>query len=136
MVTDFRNYSESPVKVVSVRLVSPRDGIRVLGARAYPYSRIGATASIDEGDLAKGCPRDFLQQPVTDVVVAPKSVSKWYVVIALKFLKTGRHYHFGVARIEYTTGGKHGWEYYQLTNAYLRTVSAHAYPHLYYPDVC
>jgi hypothetical protein len=137
MVPDFRNYSGSTVRVTSVRLVSPRNDVQVLGARAYPYSRIhGGTAVIDEGDLAKGCPGYYVQQPITDVVVKPKSISNWYVVIALKFLKPGNAYHFGVARIGYVTGGKEGWQYYRLPNAYLRTVSKRAYPQLYSPNVC
>jgi hypothetical protein len=136
MVPDFHNYSNGNVRIESVRLVSPDRNIRVLGVRAYPYSRVQGTAVIDEGDLARGCPRYFVQQPITDVVVAPRSDTNWYVVIAVKFLKPGMHYHFGVARIEYLTGGKHGWQYYWLPNVYLRTVSMRAYPHLYSPDVC
>ena len=73
--------------------------------------------------LARDCPRYFVQHPISDVAVAPKSDTKWYVVLAVKFLKPGMHYHFGVAKIEYITAGKQGWQYYRLPNLYLRTVS-------------
>ncbi len=139
MVRDFRNYSGSPVRVLSVRLVSPHGpGIQVLGARAYPYSRLtlNGTASIDEGDLAKGCPEVFVQHPVTDVVVPPRSNTTWYIVIALVFHIPGRSYHFGVVRVDYLTGGKRGWQYDWLTNARLHTVPKGAIPHLYQPEVC
>jgi hypothetical protein len=139
MVPDFHNYSGSSVRVVSVRLVSPHGpGIRILGAWAYPYSRLThhGTAVIDEGNLTKDCPESFAQHPVADVVVAPRSNTNWYVVIALVFLRPGQTYHLGVARVDYVTGGQSGWQYYRLPNAWLHTFPKGAIPNLYQPEVC
>lgn len=94
-----QNYSSARVRLTSLRLISPAGpGIRVLNVRAYLISQLGAVGVIDEGNLPKDCPERYKPHPVTDVAVAPRSFSRWEIVIAVVFRKPGK-YHFGLLRL-------------------------------------
>lgn len=130
------NYSASPVRVTSVRLVSPGNpAVRVLSIRAYSLDQVGPTPDIDEGDLPKTCPQSYSPHPVTDVGVAPRKDSKWIIVIALKFTKPGR-YDFGKVRIGFAEPGRTGSQSYYLENMFFRAVPARTHPHLYNTSNC
>lgn len=137
MVPDLHNHTTRSVRLTSIRVVSPHlRAVHVLSITAYPWSRItSGTAFVDEGDLSKGCPKEFAPHPVTDVVVAPHSDANYVLYIALTLLKPGR-YNFGKTIVSYVTDGRRGSEVYYLPNIHLRTVSRRANPHLYEPDVC
>jgi hypothetical protein len=132
------NYTGREIQLRSIRLLSPGGpgDIKVLNVRAYRLNQVGATSAIDEGDLAKTCPIIFNPwHPVTAVKIAPRSDANWLVYIALVFERPHITYHFGMARIDFVTGGATGWQNLQLPNLVLTTVPPGT-PNVYYPDKC
>jgi hypothetical protein len=132
-----QNYSPDRVRLTSLRLIAPAGpGIRLLNIRAYLLSQTGGIGDVDEGNLAKNCPELYKPRPVTDVVVAPRSSSKWVIAVALIFRKPGK-YHLGLLRIGYIAAGHAGWQRYYIRNLNLTAVPPQAAPpHLYQPTRC
>ena len=134
-ILNLHNYGSRSVRLISVRMIRPAGGISVVNVRAYLLSQTEGGAAIDEGDLAKGCPEFYKPHPVTDVAVAQHADSKWVIVIAFKFERSGR-YHFGTARIGYQTAGQPGWQYFGLPDIRVSTVPIKSNPRLYGPLRC
>jgi hypothetical protein len=135
-ILNLRNYSGNSAQLTSVQMIRPSSGIRVINVRAYLISQVrGGGSAIDEGDVARNCPEFYKPHPVTDVVVASHTDSRWVVVIELIFERPGR-YRFGTARINYVTEGQSGWQYFGLPDVRVYTVPAKSNPSLYRPLRC
>jgi len=134
-ILNLHNYSSRSVRLVSVQMIRPAEGIRVINVRAYPLDQTQGGGAIDEGDLPKGCPEFYKPHPVTDVTVAQHADSNWVIIIAFKFERSGR-YRFGTAKIGYETADGRGWQYFGLPDVRVRTVPVKSNPGLYSPLLC
>jgi hypothetical protein len=134
-IPNLHNYSRQPVRLTSVQIISPAAGLRALNVRAYVYPQSQATGNFDEGDLAKVCPQYYKPRPVTDLVVQPGKDSRWLVIIEIVFERPG-HYHFGLAKLSYVTGGRRAWQYFPLPDLRIKAVPVKTAPQLYIPDTC
>jgi hypothetical protein len=131
-ITYLHNYSRQPVRLTSVRIISPASGLRTLNVRAYGIYQSQPTGNFDEGDLAKLCPESYKPHPVTDVTFRPGKGSRWVVIIEVVFERPGR-YHFRLGKVSYLSGGRRGWQYFPLPDLRIKTVPVKTAPHLYYP---
>jgi len=134
-IVNLHNYGSKPVRLESVQLTRPAEGIRVISIRAYLRSQAGGGSAIDEGNLAKACPEFYKPHPLTDVTVPKHADSRWVVIIALVFERPGL-YKFGTVKIGYDIAGQQGWQYFSLPDVRARTVPIKTHPHLYRPTRC
>jgi len=134
-ITYLHNYSRQPVRLTSVRIISPASGLRTLNVRAYGYYQSQPSGNFDEGDLAKLCPASYKPHPVTDVTFRPGKGSRWVVIFEVVFERPGR-YHVGLAKVSYVAGGRRGWQYFPLPDLGIRAVPFNTAPHMYTPTTC
>jgi hypothetical protein len=104
------NSSNSSVRIRSVQLVLPAQGVRVVSVTAYLWRQVGVGSILGQiGNLPRTCPRQFTPHPVTAAVTPARSDSRWMVVVAVRFSRPGR-YDFRHVKITYTTSGHEGWQ--------------------------
>jgi hypothetical protein len=109
---DLRNLTGQSVRLAAVTLVSVPKAVHVSSVTAYAYPHSGGLG-LGHGDLLRLCRKYDRPYPLTDAVTPPHADSDWLVVIAFTIVKPGR-YDLGRAKIGYTTGGRHGWQYQNL----------------------
>jgi hypothetical protein len=107
------NVSDSPVSLRSVELVSPGADVRLVSATAYLFNQTHGTTISAFGDLPAECPATYVPHPLTAAVTLPRSDSNWTVILALKISRPGK-YNFRRVKVDYTVGGRKGWQYYNL----------------------
>jgi hypothetical protein len=108
-----QNISGSPVRLKSVTIASPLPGLHILNVRAYNYLETKGTLIGGAGDLPTMCPRQYKPHPAGSFVTPPHKRATWFIVVAFTISKPGR-YNLRRLRIDYTTDGHDGWQYFEI----------------------
>lgn len=104
------NVTGSQVRLRSIRLVFPEHVFHAITIKAYSFrrSRAGIFEG-DQGDLEKVCPRQFVHVPLSDVVVAPHSDSRWNIVLSF-IVPRPAHIAYMEMKVRYEADGHPGWQ--------------------------
>jgi len=107
-VPELDNISDHGVGLRDVRLVSHSPAVRVRSITAYVYGPEGGIG-LGHGDLRKYCRKIDKPYLVNSVTIAPRAVSRWYLVIAMTFTRAGR-YQLSRVRIDYVASERADWQ--------------------------
>ena len=130
------NVTSSRVKVLSIRLVYPPAGVfQAITIKAYSFglSRAGVFEA-EQGNLEKICPRQFVPVPLSKVVVAPHSYSRWNIVLSLVVPRPARIPYLQM-KVRYEADGHPGWQPLYL-NVRFAAIPASKDPALVQPYHC
>jgi hypothetical protein len=112
-ISPLPNLTGSTVRLKSVTIPSPPPELHLLNVRAYNYMETKNALIGGVGDLPTMCPRQFKPHPIGSFVTPAHKTSTWFVVLAFTISKPGR-YSLPRIRIDYTTDGHDGWQYFEI----------------------
>jgi hypothetical protein len=111
------NTTDAAVHLTGVRFADPPAALHWINTLAYSYKDTHESGIIGNvGILQKECPRFYRPHPLSVVTVPAHANSRWLVVLAFTLSRPGR-YHLPTVRIDYTTGGHHGWQYQNINTS-------------------
>jgi hypothetical protein len=112
-ISPLQNISGFPVRLKSVTIEAPPPELHILNVRAYNYLATKDTLIGGAGDLPTMCPRQYKPHAVGSFVTPAHERTTWFIVVAFTISKPGR-YKLPRLRIDYTTNGHDGWQYFEI----------------------